>query len=117
MAWWKEAFAAAYSTIYAHRSDEAAADEVAGVLPRLQAAPGPVLDACCGAGRHLAALRRAGVAVHGFDWSHDLLAEAHAQRDACIGKVVRADVRHPPFTGGWGAITLFLPLLAISMTR
>jgi SAM-dependent methyltransferase len=101
--WWSEAFRAAYLEVYSHRSDAQAAEEVAGLLPRLRGSPGPVVDAGCGAGRHLAALRSAGLPAVGFDLSTDLLAAAGA-RPACVGRLARADLRAPPFAGGCGAV-------------
>ncbi len=95
--WWQAAFAADYLTVYAHRDQAAADAEVAGILPRLGA--GPVLDACCGNGRHLAALRRRGVAAVGFDWSMDLLRTSRAP-----AAVARGDVREIPFSGGFSAV-------------
>jgi SAM-dependent methyltransferase len=101
--WWDDAFRAAYLEVYHHRSDAQAEAEVASLLPRLRAAPGPVVDAGCGAGRHLAALRRAGVAAVGFDRSADLLAAA-AARPGCRGRLLRGDLRAPPIAGGCGAV-------------
>jgi SAM-dependent methyltransferase len=101
--WWSEAFRAAYLEVYGHRSDAQATAEVAGLLPRLLAAPGPVVDAGCGAGRHLAALRAAGVPAVGFDLSSDLLAAA-VRRPACVGRLARGDLRAPPLAGGCGAV-------------
>jgi SAM-dependent methyltransferase len=101
--WWDEAFRAAYLEVYSHRSDAQAATEVAGLLPRLRLAPGPVVDAACGAGRHIAALRAAGVQAVGFDLSADLLAAARL-RPACVGRLSRGDLRAPPFAGGCGAV-------------
>jgi SAM-dependent methyltransferase len=101
--WWDEAFRAAYLEVYSHRDDAQAAAEVAGLLPRLRTAPGPVVDAACGAGRHLAALRAAGVPAVGFDLSADLLAAARL-RPACAGRLARGDLRAPPFAGGCGAV-------------
>lgn len=101
--WWSEAFRAAYLEVYSHRSDAQAGMEVAGLLPRLRLAPGPVVDAGCGAGRHLAALRSAGIAAVGFDLSTDLLAAA-VRRPACAGRLVRADLRAPPIARGCGAV-------------
>ena len=72
-------------------ADAAAREEVAGLLPRLSAAPGPVLDACCGHGRHLAALRDAGITAVGFDYSAPLLTAGMA-KDQARGRLVRADV-------------------------
>lgn len=101
--WWRTAFGAHYETLYAHRDDASAAVEVAGLLPRLRQAPGPVLDACCGNGRHLAALRAAGLTAFGFDLSADLLASA-SRRPACRERLVRCDMRHPALGGDWGAV-------------
>jgi SAM-dependent methyltransferase len=103
--WWRTAFGAHYETLYAHRDDTSAAAEVAGLLPNLRRAPGPILDACCGNGRHLAALRAAGLPAFGFDLSADLLASAR-QRTECRGRLVRCDMRRPALTGGWGAVLL-----------
>ena len=103
--WWSTAFGPHYTDVYAHRDDGAAAAEVAGLLPRLRAAPGPVLDACCGSGRHLAALRAAGIQAFGFDYSPPLLTTA-AKRPHCAGRLVRSDMRAPALSGGWGAVLL-----------
>ncbi len=101
--WWKTAFGAHYETLYAHRDDASAATEVAGLLPRLRQAPGPILDACCGNGRHLAALRAAGLPAFGFDLSADLLASAR-RRPECRDRLVRCDMRFPALGNGWGAV-------------
>lgn len=101
--WWTAAFTAAYLEVYHHRSDAQAAQEIAGLLPRLAAAPGPIVDAGCGAGRHLCALRAAGLPALGFDLSADLLSVAR-DRGLCRGRLARADVRRPPFAGGCGAV-------------
>ncbi|MBA3937427.1 MAG: class I SAM-dependent methyltransferase [Planctomycetes bacterium] len=103
--WWQAAFAAGYEQVYAHRNDAAAAAEITGLLPRLSRAPGAVLDAGCGNGRHLQALRAAGLSAFGFDLSPQLLASARI-RTSCQGRLVRADMRVPPLAGGWGAIVL-----------
>jgi SAM-dependent methyltransferase len=95
--WWQEAFAADYLQVYAHRDAAAAAAEIAGLAPHL--GHGPVLDACCGNGRHLAALRARGVAAVGFDWSRDLLVASGAP-----GLGARADVREIPFAGGFSTV-------------
>lgn len=105
--WWKAAFGPGYSAVYAHRDDTAAAVEIAGLLPRLRAVPGPVLDACCGNGRHVQALRAAGVRALGFDWSMDLLTIAQA-RPICTGQLTRADMRALPYTPHSCAAVLLL---------
>jgi len=99
--WWQAAFGPDYEQVYAHRSDEAASAEIAGLLPYLGA--GPVLDACCGNGRHLAALQRAGMAAVGFDYSANLLRSA-ASRSEVMGRVSRADVRAIPYAGNFSAV-------------
>lgn len=101
--WWDQAFRAAYLEVYGHRDDALATAEIAGLLPRLRQASGPVVDAACGGGRHLAALRAAGVPAVGFDLSADLLAAA-AHRPACTGRLVRGDLRQPPLADGCGAV-------------
>jgi SAM-dependent methyltransferase len=103
--WWERAFGPGYLEIYAHRDDRLARAEIEAILPRLRSAPGPVLDACCGAGRHLAELRASGLAAVGFDLSAPLLAAA-ADRPRCAGAIARCDVRIPAFASGWGAILL-----------
>lgn len=103
--WWIAAFGAHYETLYAHRDDASAAAEVAGLLPRLRQAPGPILDACCGNGRHLAALRAAGLPAFGFDFSRELLASAN-RRAECRDRLVRCDMRYPAIGDGWGAVLL-----------
>lgn len=103
--WWEVAFGDQYDTVYAHRSDAAATAEVAGLLPRLQAAGGLVCDACCGNGRHLQAMQAAGLPAVGFDYSAHLLATARQRPIA--GRLVRADIRHPPFPhDGFDAVTV-----------
>ena len=99
--WWQAAFGPDYEQVYAHRSDDAASTEIAGLLPQL--GTGPVLDACCGNGRHLAALQRAGIAAVGFDYSANLLRSA-AGRAAVQGRVSRADVRAIPYAGNFSAV-------------
>lgn len=103
--WWKEAFGSDYQEVYGHRSDQDADSEVSGLLPRLSRLPGPVLDAGCGNGRHLAALRAAGIDAFGFDLSRDLLLHGHA-RAGCRGRLARCDMRHPGLAPGWGAVLL-----------
>lgn len=106
--WWQTAFGADYASVYAHRDDAAAVAEVAGISPLLaEVRPGPVLDAGCGTGRHLAALLAAGVDAWGFDASSDLLALAE-QRPGLARRVRPGDMRHPPYPpGSFAAVLLF----------
>ena len=101
--WWEAAFGAEYLEVYAHRDDAQGAAEIAGILPHLR---GPVLDAGCGGGRHLAALRAAGLPAVGFDFSAPLLAAAR-ERPAVRGRLARGDLRQPPVAdGAWGTVLL-----------
>ncbi len=99
--WWIAAFGPEYLQVYAHRDDGAAAAEVAGLAPLL--GDGPVLDACCGNGRHLAALRQRGILAVGFDYSPTLLTSASARAEV-HGRTARADVRAIPFSGNFSAV-------------
>lgn len=103
--WWATAFAGHYRAVYAHRDDGAAQEEIAALLPRLRTVPGPVLDVGCGHGRHLAAMRAAGIPAHGLDFSAELLDGARG-RASCRGRLLRADMRRPPVGGGWGAVLM-----------
>ena len=105
IAWWQVAFGDHYQSLYAHRDDASAADEIAGLIPRLSQIHGPVLDMGCGNGRHLTALRQAGINAYGCDYSGDLLRCA-IQRSACAGKIMRGDMRQPPVSTGWGAVLM-----------
>ncbi len=103
--WWQTAFAEHYQALYAHRDDHSAANEIAGIIPRLLQVSGPVLDMGCGNGRHLIALRQAGIHAFGCDYSAELVRSA-TQRLACAGKIVRGDMRHPPVASSWSAVLL-----------
>ena len=71
------------------------ASEIAFLVDALDLAPGDrVLDLGCGPGRHLAALRRLGIAAVGLDLSAGFLAAAGP------GARVRADARRVPFARG-----------------
>lgn len=105
--WFEEAFGAGYLRVYPHRDDGSAAGEVGawkGRLPGL--APGRrVLDLACGAGRHLRAMRAAGIRAAGCDLSEDLLASAAARESRCL---IRCDMRVLPFRSAvFDAVTSF----------
>jgi len=93
--WFKAAFGEDYLTRYQHRS---AAEAVAAVR-LLTAAVGPgdarrAFDLCCGAGRHLSALRDAGWDVSGGDLSSALLRRARTEDPTT--KLVQLDMRALP---------------------
>lgn len=103
--WWRSAFSADYLDVYAHRDDAQAAAEIAALAPLLREVSGPILDAACGNGRHLAELRRLGFQAFGFDFSAALLARA-SERGGCRGRLLRSDMRFPALASGWGAIVM-----------
>ncbi len=95
--WYRRAFAGEYLDVYRHRSHTAARLEMAalfGVLKEPSAAR--ILDLCCGAGRHSAALRQQGFTPFGMDLSPELLAESHPT-PAHPCRVARGDMRALPF--------------------
>jgi SAM-dependent methyltransferase len=104
--WFEEWFGEEYLHLYPHRN-EADADRMVGLLTRtLPWRHGwRVLDVACGAGRHLAALERAGARPVGFDLSAALLRRARSAGDRPL---VRADMRALPFRAGAMDLTVNL---------
>ena len=108
-AWYEDTFGRDYLSLYPHRNDEEAHRDVSGIL-RLIDPPRdePLLDLCCGAGRHLVAFRHAGFTrLTGLDLSKDLLAEARARLDAESMEdiqLLRADMREIPGCNLYGTI-------------
>ncbi len=96
-AWYERAFDAVYREVYPHRSDEQADEEVAFVTELLRPTrKRPVLDLCCGHGRHSAALAARGFRVIGLDLSADLVRAATRRR--IVGALfLRGDMRRLPF--------------------
>ena len=108
-AWYEDTFGHDYLSLYPHRNDEEAERNVAGILRLIDPPRGePLLDLCCGAGRHLIALRRAGfTCLTGLDLSADLLAEARVRLDAESMEdiqLLRADMREIPGNGAYSTI-------------
>lgn len=99
--WYVSAFGADYLAVYPHRDVDSARREVANLLARAPFS-GPMLDLCCGFGRHTLALRERGVDVFGVDLSADLLARARdlPGGEHLRGRLVRADARAVPFADG-----------------
>ena len=95
--WFEAAFRADYLAVYAHRDQASAAREVAFLIE--QGLSGRVLDLCCGQGRHLIAMRSAGLDAHGLDLSHELLVRSPGLEGgaAVQGRIVRGDQRALPF--------------------
>jgi SAM-dependent methyltransferase len=94
MAWYEEWFGLDYLELYAHRDADEAERHAEFVRGLVGSAPGRVLDLACGAGRHLAALRRRDIAAVGIDLSLPLLALAERLPRS------RGDMRALPFGGG-----------------
>jgi ubiquinone/menaquinone biosynthesis C-methylase UbiE len=108
-AWYEDTFGRDYLSLYPHRNDQEATRDISGLLqlvnpPRNES----LLDLCCGAGRHLVALRLAGFTnLTGLDLSADLLAEARSRLDAVAIddiQLLKADMREIPGTDCYGTI-------------
>ncbi|MEO7424265.1 MAG: methyltransferase domain-containing protein [Fibrobacteria bacterium] len=94
-AWYARWFGETYKRLYPHRDVLEAAAQAAFVLRALPVTPEwRVLDIGCGAGRHLEAFHKNGIAKGmGLDYSLPLLRDARkADR-----MVVRGNMRHLPF--------------------
>ncbi|HEX4441702.1 MAG TPA: class I SAM-dependent methyltransferase [Thermoanaerobaculia bacterium] len=95
MSWWESWFGEEYLDLYPHRDVESARREAAFALARLSPHPTPLLDLCCGSGRHSLRFREAGIAPVALDYSAPLL-ELARRRDPRI-RIVRGDMRSLPF--------------------
>jgi len=104
--WFEEWFGQEYLHLYPHRDDRDAERLIALLARALPWRAGwRVLDVACGAGRHLAALERAGAVPFGCDLSLALLARA---RSITTRPLVRADMRALPFRPGSMDLTVNL---------
>lgn len=113
MEWFRQWFGPLYEELYAHRDPAEAKVQVDALLARTGVPALPVLDAGCGAGRHLGALRERGCKAVGLDLSAHLL--SHAVR---CGPAVRADLRSPPFrSGSLGMVAAFFTVFGYLETR
>jgi len=100
--WYERSFGSDYLALYPHRDLAEAREDVAAIGDLI--APSrdePLLDLCCGAGRHLLALHEAGYTdLTGVDLSSVLLDAARAGLRAGGAddvRLVRADMRRIPF--------------------
>lgn len=101
--WYETAFGADYLQRYAHRNSEEARRAAKLVLRHLPGGfRGPVLDLCCGAGRHALVLAGGGCEVVGGDLSMPLLraARSAAAAESRVLPLVRLDMRQLPFASG-----------------
>ena len=85
--------------------------EAAFVLKQLKLKKGAaLLDLCCGPGRHAVEFAKKGLAVTGYDFSGEYLAEAAARakkKGVCL-RLVRGDMRRLKFRGEFdAAVNLF----------
>ncbi|HET8715678.1 MAG TPA: class I SAM-dependent methyltransferase [Holophagaceae bacterium] len=103
--WFEQWFDEDYAALYAHRDAREAATAVATALREApELAAGPVLDLACGAGRHLAELRKANPLAFGLDLSPALLRMAP---EGLRPWLLRADMRRLPVRPGLAGITLW----------
>ena len=98
MAWWENWFGEEYLELYPHRDLASARREVAFALARLDPNPQPLLDLCCGTGRHSLRLVEKGISPVGLDYSAPLLELARMRNERL--PLVRGDMRKLPFSDG-----------------
>jgi len=98
MAWWESWFGEEYLELYPHRDLASARREVAFALKRLDPDPAPLLDLCCGSGRHALRFAERGLEPVGLDYSAPLLELARARNESL--SLVRGDMRSLPFADG-----------------
>jgi len=98
--WFRSAFDDFYMSLYAHRNDEDARRAMDFLLRESIVRTGERgLDLCCGPGRHLIELLKAGLSVAGLDLSLPLLQRAGRRlREANLApELVRASMERLPF--------------------
>jgi ubiquinone/menaquinone biosynthesis C-methylase UbiE len=95
MTWWESWFGEEYLDLYPHRDLAAARREAAFALAHLPPEPGPLLDLCCGTGRHSIPFAEAGTPPVGLDYSAPLLDLARRRDRHTL--LVRGDMRSLPF--------------------
>ena len=95
MAWWESWFGEEYLELYPHRGPDDARRDVAFALERLCPDPEPILDLCCGNGRHSVRFAERGFFPVGLDYSAPLLEVARLRNRSL--RLVRGDMRALPF--------------------
>ena len=98
MTWWESWFGEEYLDLYPHRDRDSARREAAFAAARLSPRAAPMLDLCCGAGRHFPFFLELGIDPIGLDYSAPLLELARARAGARA--LVRGDMRWLPFSDG-----------------
>ncbi len=107
--WYEQAFGRDYLALYPHRDDAEARSDVAAIFRLIDPpASEPLLDLCCGAGRHLVALLEAGFTdLTGIDLSEHLLDVAQHRLGGSNSdrvRLIRADMRQIPFRSQFATI-------------
>lgn len=95
MTWWESWFGEEYLELYPHRDLASARREVAFALAHLDPDPMPILDLCCGSGRHSLRFAEKGFPPVGLDYSAPFLELARARGEDL--RLVRGDMRALPF--------------------
>lgn len=106
--WYAEWFNEDYLKVYSHRNDQRAAEEVDFIIQNLRLEVDlPILDLCCGGGRHLRQLLERGFHLSfGVDLSSSLLVEAAREANGSQN-LIRADMRWLPFGKKFQAVLSF----------
>lgn len=112
MAWYEESFGHEYLKLYAHRDLAKARANIHAILDCLPLSKEePLLDLCCGAGRHLLVLQEIGFErLVGLDLSDTLLRVAASKLKAANTtsptpvSLVRADMRYIPHKNHFAAV-------------
>lgn len=110
--WYKESFGLEYLKLYGHRNLAEARANVKEIVNLLSLQKDtPLLDLCCGAGRHLLVLRELGFRnLIGIDLSEELLQVAAREITAKNGStpfaipLIQGDMRAIPFENHFAAI-------------
>ena len=110
MTWYEEWFGEDYLKVYLHRDEDEANSQVdfaEKVLPLKSS--WRILDLGCGSGRHALELSQRGYHVTCLDLSSVLLslAKQKSQGESCCLRLVRADMRHIPFSNVFDAVLSF----------
>ncbi|MCA9411100.1 MAG: methyltransferase domain-containing protein [Candidatus Omnitrophica bacterium] len=106
--WYAEWFNEDYLKVYSHRNDDLAIEEVDFIIATLRLRHDlPILDLCCGGGRHLKQLINRGYErTFGIDLSPSLLEVANRELES-KSHLVRGDMRWIPFRCSFQAILSF----------
>ena len=106
--WYEDSFGHEYLELYAHRDQAEADADIRAIIDLISPdRDQPLLDLCCGAGRHLVTLRDMGFTnLVGLDLSQELLdvAETSLSNGGTPIELVRADMRDIPYENAFSTI-------------